>query len=356
MIPYIIINGKNSKDVAGLMIQTLPHITKPAIRTEIEEIDGRDGDIITKLGYAAYDKEFTIGAFGNYNIDDIISFFSESGIICFSNEVDKIYKFDMINQIDFEKLLRYKTAVVTLHVQPFKYSAVDNLFKYGGFNLLNVKDLSLTYDDIELEVENNIIRITGEHEANKLLFIPIEPLTLQAGTYSITFKSNNETNVKGKLLTAATFDAPSLANAIELDGDATISGTIAEETTFKYILLILEDEAEEDFTLEVTLVNEIISSDIIVFNRGNVYAKPTLKLIGSGDAELYINNVKILDIAFGSKKEIIIKDMNAYNGDNLFNRYITGDYNNIKLKVGNNKINLVGNVESIELTEFSRWL
>ena len=48
---YIILNGKKSTDINGLLIQSLPPISKPKIRTQIEEIDGRDGDIVTKLGY-----------------------------------------------------------------------------------------------------------------------------------------------------------------------------------------------------------------------------------------------------------------------------------------------------------------
>ena len=69
---YIILNGVKSTSIEGLMIQALPSISKPQIRTTIETIDGRDGDLVTKLGYAAYDKQLLIGLYGKYNIDDII--------------------------------------------------------------------------------------------------------------------------------------------------------------------------------------------------------------------------------------------------------------------------------------------
>ena len=49
MIPYVIINGVSSKNVHGLLIQSLPPITKPKMRTSKEEIDGRNGDIVTTL-------------------------------------------------------------------------------------------------------------------------------------------------------------------------------------------------------------------------------------------------------------------------------------------------------------------
>ena len=57
----ITLNGTDNTDIAGLVVGELPPITKSQIRTSVEEIDGRDGDIITKLGYAAYDKTVRIG-------------------------------------------------------------------------------------------------------------------------------------------------------------------------------------------------------------------------------------------------------------------------------------------------------
>ena len=51
---FITLNGIRSDSVKGLLISELPPVVKPQQRTEIEEIDGRDGDIVTKLGYSAY--------------------------------------------------------------------------------------------------------------------------------------------------------------------------------------------------------------------------------------------------------------------------------------------------------------
>lgn len=130
MIPYIVINGISSKTVNGLLISELPPISKPKLRTNIEEIDGRDGDIVTELGYSAYTKEIKIGLYGEYNIDDIIDYFNTSGRITFSNEPDKYYNFALYEAIDFKRLIRFKTATVKLHVQPFKYSDSETTIKY----------------------------------------------------------------------------------------------------------------------------------------------------------------------------------------------------------------------------------
>ena len=133
---YIIINGKKSTTLNGLIITSLPPITKPKIRANFEEIDGVDGDIINKLGYGAYDKTFEIGLSYNYNVDDIIQYFNSEGKITFSNEPDKYYNFTTLNQIDFEKLLRFKKAKITIHVQPFKYSVVESTktFEFKNYN------------------------------------------------------------------------------------------------------------------------------------------------------------------------------------------------------------------------------
>ena len=72
---YVVLNGVKSTTVKGLLIQSLPPITKPQMRTSIETIDGRDGDIVTKLGYSAYDREITIGLYGDYNVDNLIRYF-----------------------------------------------------------------------------------------------------------------------------------------------------------------------------------------------------------------------------------------------------------------------------------------
>ena len=129
---YIILNGVNSNTITGLLISTLPPITKPKIRTQTEEIDGRDGDIVTKLGYSAYTKEFNIGLYGNFDINQVIAYFNTEGTVVFSNEDNKYYNYQILDQIDYEKLIRFKTAKVKMHVQPFKYPVTETPITLSG--------------------------------------------------------------------------------------------------------------------------------------------------------------------------------------------------------------------------------
>lgn len=124
---FITLNGIRSDSVKGLLISELPPVVKPQQRTEIEEIDGRDGDIVTKLGYSAYDRTMLIGLHGDFDIDDVIRFFDSEGDAVFSNEPDKLYKYQILDDIEFERLIRFRKAKVSFHVQPFKYSAVERI-------------------------------------------------------------------------------------------------------------------------------------------------------------------------------------------------------------------------------------
>ena len=128
----VILNGINSDDVPGLLIQKLPPIIKPAQRIEVEEIDGRAGDIITPLGYAAYDRDLLIGLRWNYDLDQIIAFFNGSGEAIFSNEPDKIYTYRIDEAVNYEALGRLKSANVVFHCQPFKHKAGKTAISISG--------------------------------------------------------------------------------------------------------------------------------------------------------------------------------------------------------------------------------
>ena len=231
MISYVELNGEKSTSVKGLIIQSLPPISKPKMRTSKEEIDGRDGDIVTKLGYSAYDKEVGIGLHGDFDIDDAIAFFDSEGEVVFGNEPDKYYRYSILEQIDFERLIRFRTAKVKMHVQPFKYDAVDRVFE-------------------------------------------------AVGQKSVTLR-----------------------------------------------------------------------------NRGNVASRPTVTVYGSGTVELSVNAVTVLTLAIvDGYITIDAEEMNAYNGDTLMNRHVSGDYSDLTLNVGENVISCSGDVTEIKVEDYSRWV
>lgn len=232
---YLILNGKSSRYIQGLLIQKLPPISKPQIRTHIEEIDGRDGDIITDLGYMAYDREVSIGLHGGFDMDDVEEFFDSEGIVVFSNEPYFFYRYKIIRQIDFERLLRFRTAKVVFHCQPFKFSTVEK---------------ELTFDILE-----------GETSIN-------------------------------------------------------------------------------------------------VRNNGNKFSKPKITIFGTGNITLKINGVSVLNIALADETYIVIDvaQMEAYKANVYKNRIVSGNYDNCVLQKGENTISWTGDVTSILIDNYSRWI
>ena len=170
---YVIINGTNSLTIPGLAIRELPAISKTLMRNQKEEIDGRDGDIITELGYSAYDKTMTIGLYGTYDINQIIAFFNQKGTIVFSDEDDKYYNFTILEKIDYDKLVKFRTATIRIHCQPFKYP--------------------LTETPVEIEAE--YVTATGEDiTLNNTGVAPLE-IGLKGNTYQETTTGKNLANI-----------------------------------------------------------------------------------------------------------------------------------------------------------------
>lgn len=186
---YCILNNRSSLDISGLLIQSLPSISKPLMRTMVEEIDGRDGDIITKLGYSAYDKEMEIGLHGDFDINDVISFFDSEGEVTFSNEPDKVYRYTILEQIDFERLIRYRTATVTFHVQPFKYLLNEEEIETttgGDITVVNGGNIPAR-PTITVYGEGNVSISLNGTQAFQIAFTDEEYITIDTAEYNATY-------------------------------------------------------------------------------------------------------------------------------------------------------------------------
>ena len=122
----IAFKGVDSDTLTGLLISEQPPITRPSRRQEAIEVDGRDGDLVNYLGYDTYEKVAQIGLHGSYDIDAISNFFSGEGWVTFANEPTKKYWGRIVKEIDFERLIRFRTAKIRWTVQPFKKLVTEN--------------------------------------------------------------------------------------------------------------------------------------------------------------------------------------------------------------------------------------
>lgn len=152
----IIWKNIDSTTIPGLIICELPPITKPKMKTSIIKIDGRDGDIVEELGYESYTKSINIGLARNYKIDELIKYFTGSGTLEISNEPNKIYNCKIIDKIDYEKLLRFKKAIVKFHTQPFKYLKNEKIIEQTITTQTSIK-----VNNIGFEISKPIITLEG---------------------------------------------------------------------------------------------------------------------------------------------------------------------------------------------------
>ena len=355
---YVVLNGKKSNEVKGLLISALPPITKPLIRSEIMEIDGRDGDIITPLGYSAYDKEMAIGLFGDYDVDAAIRYFDSEGTVIFSNEPDKVYRYKIIQQIDFERLLRFRTATVVFHVQPFKHSAVDKPIAVSN-QFLTIKDAVISSNGVNIVVDDGRITVRGTPLSATQIYVPISA-ALPAGRYTLrAYSDGSYPEVCTYRMINGSVSDTFGGDETVLEGESTvyIASTLAQAATYNYLYLTFAPGQKLNFAVTFTLsLNS--TSGVQMRNSGNTLSRPTIKLEGGGNITLRINGKKVLAVALGNYRRIAIdaEEMEAYDGDQLRNRLVTGDYADVTMAPGINTLSWTGGVASVEVTNFSRWI
>lgn len=363
MSNYIILNGTNSNTINGLLIQSLPPISKPMIRANIEEIDGRDGDIVTKLGYSAYDKEIEIGLYGNYDIDEVIQYFNSEGTVTFSNEPEKYYNYQILDQIDFERLLRFKTATVIMHVQPFKYSTVEGEKTFNiENNLVTIPDFTKTTNGITLTVTDGTIILNGTGTAATEFYVPIQALNLEAGNYIFAaFADGTGVSTSSiRLIGSVPSNADSFGgNYLSLQNNTSVSlnSTLVASKTFNYIWFYINAGTALDYSLTVSVENTA-DNEITVNNNGNTYSKPIMTIYGTGTINLSLNGYQVFVIELADQGFITIdvNQMEAYQDGVLKNRLVTGDYDNFLLNPGKNTISFNGDVTQILIENMSRWI
>lgn len=350
---YVILNKVKSTTVKGLLIQSLPAISKPLMRTAIETIDGRDGDIVRNQGYSAYNKTMEIGLFGDFSIDQVIQYFASEGTVIFSNEPDKYYRYKIIDQIDFERLLRFRTATVTLHVQPFKYSAVDDNYTVRK-DKITVKPYESIKGGLTVTAENGIVFIKGTSTATLSFYLPIDSYLATSGTYNLVTDISGSASGSLRIIDNQPNDAESLGGTLYPIGDNDVDITQADDLECHYLYLSVS-AGTHDATLTVSVLDESWNS-VKLFNRGNVDSRPTITFYGLGTVNLSINGVQLFTLNISDYITLNGEDMNAYRGDTLKNRFVSGDMSKFKLKPGANTLSWTGTITRLDIADESRWL
>lgn len=256
---YIILNNKSSNDINGLIIQELAPISKPQQRTQVETIDGRDGDIVTPLGYAAYNKKIKIGLYGDFDINEIIAYFATKGTAIFSNEPDKYYNYQILDQIDYERLVRFRVATVTMHVQPFKYSATEGTITVDASDTVSGEGSDIALDGTA-EAPFTTLRYKGnatqQTYSGKNIFSGFG--TLATGS---TYTADTGTIVMSQSSTNTSYDIPVLASTAYYLNFTTANQTriyIREYDSGGNMVANITKYAPTGFTTTATTVKTVI--------------------------------------------------------------------------------------------------
>ena len=145
--------------------------------------------------------------------------------------------------------------------------------------------------------------------------------------------------------------------------DATLIGQLntieANARSYDTITNISQNTPNKPFIINATAVKKGTDTGT-VNNLGNIYAKPTIDIEGSGIADIYLNNNQIFSVDLSTFNECIIDTANleAYNPDTsqLMNRQVTGDYSNFNITVGENTVKISGSVTKATISNYTRWL
>lgn len=121
---YFIFNGIDSRNYNMYLIKTPNRVRPPRIYTEQVPYGG-DGSIINPLGYGSYDLPLQVGITNTTYLDDICGWLTGTGKLIVSEDLDKYVTVYFLEQIDFEKLMKFKTASITARCQPFRYLVQD---------------------------------------------------------------------------------------------------------------------------------------------------------------------------------------------------------------------------------------
>ncbi|MBQ1503736.1 MAG: hypothetical protein IIZ35_07015 [Clostridia bacterium] len=368
---WVIINGKSSRAIKGLLIQELPPITKPKQRTRTETVDGRDGEIVTVLGYEAYNKDIKIGLYGEYDVDEVISFFNNSGEIVFSNELDKKYRFALYDEIDFDRLQRFREATVSIRCEPFKYSAVNETMQVADIRAIRALPVDYTTNGVRVTLtDDGAIKLQGTATAPTTILLETEPCVYHGlGEYEIDLVAVVVSGTASLRFISGTTPSAEKTFGSETeitDAGGTLRQTIAGRTTYDHIFIQIPTGAI-NMTFILTQIG--VLSDFIIINRGNTTAKPKYTITATGAFDIKVNRTTICSVTMASGKPKILLDTETFsaywldaNGvkTGFATRGITGDFSKAILQPGENIVELIpesaNGVTGATITNISRWI
>ena len=341
---YIKFKNQDSRYINGLVISELPPITKPQMRVSETVVDGVDGSYIEELGYSSYDKPVTIGLTQRADINEVIKFFSGKGDVIFSNEPDKFYKAHIVGQIDYARVVRFRTATVVFRVQPHKY-LVDEQYVTTGYEEPTEKHLitgGVYADGTNVETSPDV---DGQKTITR--YVEVKPsndyelqgtLAPEGAQITVYFYNSEQTLLEQQSVSHTnnifTFTTPANTKYLKFSGYTQV--------------------------LDVSTINLIEKYTETVYgveNWGNETSKPIMRISGTGTVKCRVNGDTVFSYTFPTGDTAVYIDseaQDAYFETVLKNRNMTGEFP--VFHVGSNAVMFEGTVTAVEILARSRWI
>lgn len=115
-----------TSDSLDVVVNKLPTFIKPQRKTEIIQIEGKDGAEVIEYGYAPYTLSVKITLMDVSRLDDVIAWLDGEGILISSEDELRCVTARVISDIDYTRLITLKEAKVDFFVKdPFRYLVND---------------------------------------------------------------------------------------------------------------------------------------------------------------------------------------------------------------------------------------
>lgn len=138
MQPYFLFNNKDSRQF-GIVVNKLPVISRAERNIEKIEVEGKNGYLTHDFKtYKSILKSCECTLENIDNIDNVCSWLDGAGEVIFSNQDNRFFKANIINQIDFyTPIKKFKKFIVQFDCQPFGYLRNEQIlttnYKYYQF-------------------------------------------------------------------------------------------------------------------------------------------------------------------------------------------------------------------------------
>ena len=123
---WIVFKRFNTQGI--FLIEEIPVVPSAELKQTLIEIDGRHGFLTDSQDvYSPIEISVELKLYNKSDIQKVRNIFRGSGDLILSNQKDRYYKATVINQIEFERVIRENHSVmVTFKLQPHAYELKDN--------------------------------------------------------------------------------------------------------------------------------------------------------------------------------------------------------------------------------------